>query len=107
MAAAAASLPDLRGMIPELAAWLEDAARIHQRSIDARLAREAALLGRPVTHVLVQPGLFDRRAVRAAESLSESDRSIQAEHHWRIAAFGRARHLHFSARPIGVLIVWR
>lgn len=106
-AQAAASLPDLFAAIPELATWLEGVTRIHERSIDARLAREAALYGRPVAHARVQPGLFDRRALRAAEDISESDRTIQAEHQWRIAALERARRLQPSFTPVGVLIVWR
>jgi superfamily II DNA or RNA helicase len=104
---AIASLPDISATVPDVTVWLEGVTRVHERSIDARLAREAALLGRPVTHALVQPGLFDRRAVRAAEDLSKSDRAIQAEHQWRIAALERARQVHLSCAPIGVLIVWR
>jgi superfamily II DNA/RNA helicase len=104
---AAASLPELSSLIPDLAAWLATATRIHERSIDGRLAREAALHGRPAAQAWVQPGLFDRRALRAAEDVFESDREIHAEHQWRMAALERARPLRLSCAPIGVLIVWR
>lgn len=97
------------GTVPDLAGWFEKATQIHQRSIDSRLAREAALLDRTAANVpdgLVQPGLFDRRALRAAAELSESERAMHAEHQRRIAALERARQLHLSLAPIGVLIVW-
>jgi superfamily II DNA or RNA helicase len=105
-AKAIASLPDISVTIPDLTVWLEGVTRVHEQSIDARLAREAALQGRPVAHALVQPGLFDRRAVRAAEDLSKSDRAIHAEHQWRIAALERARQVRLSCTPIGLLVVW-
>ena len=38
------ALPDTSDTVPELAGWFEKATQIHQRSIDRRLAREAALL---------------------------------------------------------------
>ena len=106
-AAASGALPDMSAVIPDLTAWFEGVTRTHERSIDARVAREAALRGRPAARALVQPGLFDRRALRAAEDLSENDRTIHAEHRSRIAALERARRLRLSCTPIGVLIVWR
>jgi hypothetical protein len=42
-----------------------------------------------------------------ADDRSENDRTIHAEHRWRIAALERARRLRLSCTPIGVLIVWR
>jgi superfamily II DNA/RNA helicase len=106
-AKAASSVPEISSVIPDLAAWLATATRIHERSIDGRLARESSLQSRPAAQAWVQPGLFDRRALRAAEDLFESDREIQAEHQWRMAALERARPLRLSCTPIGVLIVWR
>ena len=101
------ALPPLPELIPGLAGWVETATHVHQRSIDNRLARESALLGRTGAPKLLQPGLFDRRAVRAAEELAEGERSLQAEHHRQIAVLERARSAHLSFTPIAVLIVWR
>jgi hypothetical protein len=80
---------------------------IHERSIDRRLARETALHDRAATNVPIQPGLFDRRALRAAEDLSDTERAIRAEHLRRIAALDRARQTRLTCSPIAVLIVWR
>lgn len=99
--------PHTSGTVPGLADWVEKATQIHQRSIDNRLAREAALLHRASANVAVQPGLFDRRALREADELSERERAIHAEHRRRIAALERARRGHLSSTPIAVLIVWR
>ena len=55
----------------------------------------------------VQPGLFDQRALRAAEDVSDAERAITADHERRIAALERARRLHLSSTPMAVLIVWR
>jgi ERCC4-related helicase len=100
-------LPRPGDTVPDLACWFEKASEIHGRSIDSRLTRETALLGRTSANAPVQPGLFDRRALRAAEEVSEGERALQAEHHRRIAALERARPLYLSCTPIGVLIVWR
>jgi hypothetical protein len=97
----------MAGTVPELAGWVEKATQIHQRSIDCRLAREVALLQRTPANAAVQPGLFDRRALREAEERSESEGAIDADHHRRIAALERSRPLHLSCTPIGALIVWR
>ena len=105
-ARAIAALPHTSDTVPDLTGWFDRATLVHQRSVDARLAREAALGGRTATNALVQPGLFDRRALRAAEELSEVERTIDAEHRRRIAALERARRLHLSCTPIAVLIVW-
>jgi superfamily II DNA or RNA helicase len=107
LAATFAALPDMSVAIPDLTAWFEGVTRTHERASDARVAREAALHGRLAARALVQPGLFDRRALRAAEDLSENDRTVHAEHRSRIAALERARRLRLSCTPIGVLIVWR
>jgi hypothetical protein len=79
----------------------------HETSIDRRRARERALHDRQADTAPVQPGLFDRRALRAAEELSESERAIHAEHRQRIDALDTARRPVFSLTPMAVLIVWR
>jgi hypothetical protein len=97
----------LSDMLPEVAGWFARVTEIHERSIDGRLARETALHDRLARAVAVQPGLFDRRAVRAAEKLSENERATRAEHRRRIAALDRARRLRLSCTPLAVLIAWR
>jgi hypothetical protein len=106
-ARAIACLPDLCNAIPELAGWVARVTEIHERSIDRRLAREIALRDRRAENRPVQPGLFDRRAVRAAEELSGGERAIHAEHGLRIAALDRARRPRVSCTPMAVLILWR
>jgi len=105
-AAAVAALPDLRGT-PDFAAWSAAVTRRHEASIDRRRARERALHDRQAERAPVQPGLFDRRALRAAAEWSDNERAIHAEHRRRIDALERARRPHFSCTPIAVLIVWR
>jgi hypothetical protein len=105
-ASAIAALPDLRGM-PDVMAWFAAVTERHETSIDRRRARERALHDRQAEQAPVQPGLFDRRALRAAEELSESARAIHAEHRRRIDALDRARRPVLSFTPMAVLIVWR
>ena len=105
-AEAIAALPDLH-VTPDLTAWFAAVTERHETSIDRRRAREKALHDRQAEKAPVQPGLFDRRALRAAEELSESERGIHEEHRRRIDALDRARRPVFSFTPIAVLIVWR
>jgi hypothetical protein len=55
----------------------------------------------------VQRGLFDRRAIAAADRLSDVERARHEAHASRLAALERARALNLDLRPAGVLIVWR
>jgi hypothetical protein len=105
--AAIQALPSLPGLIPGLADWLETVTDVHQKAIAGRLARESEILGRTTAARPVQPGLFDRRALRAAEELAEGERAFHAEHRRQIAALERAREARLSCNPIAVLIVWR
>jgi hypothetical protein len=106
-AATIALVSGLSDTLPEVAGWFARVTEIHEKSIDSRVARETALHDRQPGAVAVQPGLFDRRAVRAAERLSESQRAIRAEHRRRAAALDRARRLRLSCTPLAVLIAWR
>ncbi len=90
-----------------MARWFTAVTGIHERSIDRRVTREKALHDRAATNVPVQPGLFDRRALRAAEDLSDTERAIRTEHRQRIAALDRARRTRLSCTPMAVLIAWR
>ncbi len=106
-AQAIACLPDVCDTFPEVADWVAGVTGIHERSIDCRLAREIALHNRATETAPVQPGLFDRRALRAAEELSSGERAIHAEHRLRIAALDRGRRSRVSCIPVAVLILWR
>ena len=105
--AAIAATHDVERLVPDLAEWFTNVRRTHETAVDRRRAREAALRDRPAAVGDVQPGLFDRRAVRAADALSDVDRAIRSEHHRRIEALDRSRSLTLACRPAAVLIVWR
>jgi superfamily II DNA or RNA helicase len=104
---AIASLPDVRETCPDLARWFAGVTQVHDRSIDRRLAREAALHDRPAATGPVQAGLFDRRALRAADDLSDTERAIQAEHRRQMTMLDGARQPRLSCAPMAVLILWR
>jgi hypothetical protein len=106
-AGALATAPGVERLVPGLAAWFADVRQIHETTVDRRLARETALRDRPVAPVSVQPGLFDRRALRAAEDLSDAGRLVRSEHSWQLAALARARSLTLACTPAAVLVVWR
>jgi ERCC4-related helicase len=105
-ATALAALPDLK-RIAGVASWFAAIEHIHERSIDGRRAREAAMQERRTANAPVQPGLFDRRAMREADESSGTDRAIHAEHRRRIEALDRARRPRRSCIPVAVLVVWR
>jgi superfamily II DNA or RNA helicase len=104
---AIAAGPDVERLVPDLAGWFADVRRRHEATVDRRRGREAAMRDRPVTSGAVQPGLFDRRAIRAAEALSDADHAIRDEHQRRIDATDRSRSLTLACRPAAVLLVWR
>jgi hypothetical protein len=99
-----AAIRDFRDV--ETAAWFSAASVIHERSIGRRLQRERALLAQQQDQPAVQPGLFDRRALRAAGHLSNTEHARRREHHERIAALERARGLDLACEPVAVLIAW-
>jgi hypothetical protein len=104
---AIAWVPDVHDAFPETAGWFARAVERHQQSIDRRLTRERAMRDRATAPPPLQPGLFDRRALRAAEACSDTERAIAADHERRLSALERARHLRLSSTAIAVLIVWR
>lgn len=104
---ATACLPDAHDAFPETAGWFTRAVEHHQQSIDRRVTRELAMRDRAAAPAPVQPGLFDRRALRAAEDCSVAERAIAADHERRLSVLERARQLRLASTPIAVLIVWR
>jgi hypothetical protein len=104
---AIAHLPDAHDAFPETAGWFTRAVERHQQAIDRRMNREKAMRDCAVTPAPIQPGLFDRRALRAAEDRSDAERLIAADYERRLLVLERARQLRLSSTPIAVLIVWR
>lgn len=105
--AAAAAVPDITLAVPDVTRWFADVQADHQAAVDRRLAREAALRDRPIVVAALQPGLFDRRTVREAEALTDSERAVRTEHQRRIETLDRSRPLTLACAPAGVLVVWR
>ncbi len=99
--------PRLGDAVPDLASWRAAMERAHDRSVDAQILREAALRDRRVDHTPVQPGLFDRRALVAAERRDERARAAWTEHADRIGRLEARRRLRMAAIPAAVLILWR
>ena len=79
----------------------------HQAGVDGRIAREVELMDRRRDHRVVQPGLFDRRALSAAERLTAAEDVLIDEHRRHIAALERSRALDLRCALSAVLIVWR
>ena len=102
-----AHLPETHEAIPETAAWFARALEQHQQSIDWRVRRETAMRDCATAPAPIQPGLFDRRALRAAEDRSNAERLVAADHERRLSALEHARRVCLSSSPVAVLIVWR
>ena len=104
---ALAALPDLREI-----AGVRELVCGHGEDPRASDRRSAVPARRPCDERLtakapIQPGLFDRRAVREAEETSSADRAIHAEHRLKIDWLDRARPSRLSCTPVAVLVVWR
>ena len=87
--------------------WFSAVQSTHEATIDRQVHREQALRLAPGPRTLVQPGLFDRRAVAAADEQSRLRDDIDAEHERRLATLQRRRALSLVCDPIGVLVAWR
>lgn len=98
---------DIPTLAPEIDSWFEEVRGAHEEAVDRMVAREVDLRDRPLGHVELQPGLFDRRALEAAAAARARDASARAVHERRLAALGRTRALHLDCRPLAVLIAWR
>jgi hypothetical protein len=85
---------------------LRDRARaIHLAAIAAERAREQALGDdHPARHPL-QPGLFDRRALREAELAEAADANRETEHDRRRHALEQARILEERIELAGLLLI--
>jgi hypothetical protein len=93
--------------IPQLSEWFEDVQRAHARAVDLLIARETALLDRRIDIPPVQRGLFDRRALLAADRQSIIDAALQDAARERIARLRYSRLLQLNVTPAGILVLWR
>ena len=98
---------DWRAAVPAVDRWFAGVRQTHEASVDDRTARERALMNRRRDRGLVQPGLFDRRALSAAERLTAAEESVLEDHRRHIDALARSRALELTCAPSAVLIVWR
>jgi len=94
------------GIDPSVDAWVSAARSTHERSIDRQLAREADLRSSPAAPAAAQPGLFDRRALDAADREDRVREATADEHERKIAALARRRALSVTCDPVIVLIAW-
>jgi superfamily II DNA or RNA helicase len=98
---------DVRAALPAVDAWFADVRRTHEAAVAAMLAREHALSDRPRERTVIQPGLFDRRALSASEHLATLEERLLAQHEREIDALERSRPLHLHCVVSAVLILWR
>lgn len=87
--------------------WFSDVQAIHDEAIRRQIARETALDDRDHDCGAVQPGLFDRRALAAAERIETSGAIRTEDRRRHIEALERSRLLRLTSAPSAVLIVWR
>ena len=90
------------GALPRVTAWFEEVQREHASTVDAHTAREATLLGRRTDATPVQRGLFDTRAVAAADRQSALDAAVLDTSRERIRRLEEARRLQLNVTPAGV-----
>jgi hypothetical protein len=95
------------GAIPQLSEWFDDVQRAHAGAVDLQIARETALLDRRIDAPPVQRGLFDRRALVAADRQSIIDAALQQAARERIARLRYSRLLQLNVTPAGILVLWR
>jgi superfamily II DNA or RNA helicase len=95
------------GAIPQLSEWFDDVQRAHAGAVDLQIARETALLDRRIDTPPVQRGLFDRRALVAADRQSIIDAALQQAARERIARLRYSRLLQLNVTPAGILVLWR
>jgi hypothetical protein len=98
---------DLRAALPDVNGWFADVRRVHETAIDARVAREREIREPAQNKHAVQPGLFDRRAVSAADRAADAAERLLEAHRSEIEALERSRELRLTCSVSAVLILWR
>jgi hypothetical protein len=83
-----------------------DTERAYQRSTTMAIDREREIGARPDAAHLLQPGLFDRRAVDDAQAARDTDRAVAMDVAARIRTLEANRALSPRWELAGVLLVW-
>jgi superfamily II DNA or RNA helicase len=107
LASALRDLPDLRAIVPEIERWFADVRDAHAAAVDRRLAREYGISEQRSDRTALQPGLFDRRAVTAAEQATAAGERLLEDHRRHTLALQRSRALHLTCVLSAVLVAWR
>ena len=93
--------------VPAIVEWFAAAAQSHDAAVSARIGRERELLDRPRTRAALQPGLFDRRAVAAAERALTGEETTAMLHRRSLDRLERSRTLELTCAVSGVLVLWQ
>jgi superfamily II DNA or RNA helicase len=95
--------------IPQVPEWFDDVQRAHAGAVELQIARETALLDQRIARdtTPVQRGLFDRRALAAADRQSIVDAALEEAARERIARLRCGRLLELNVTPAAVLVLWR
>jgi len=92
---------------PTLDEWSRGVRALHEQSVQRVLDRLYALrTAATESHVPVQPGLFDRRAIAAMSSDKLAHDRRSSEYQERIQAVERSRVLELTCEPAALLIAW-
>lgn len=93
--------------LPGVADWFQQVRVAHEDSVQRALDRLHALRTmRNGSHVPVQPGLFDRRALAAAAGGRDAEDRLASACEDRIGALERTKALELQCDPAAVLIAW-
>lgn len=92
---------------PAVREWWAAAQAVQDESVRRRMAREQALLGERRRIAVVQPGLFDSRALDMASRRSDVENRRRDEHEAYARALEHERALRLECSLEALLIVWR
>jgi superfamily II DNA or RNA helicase len=106
-AAEAGQVKDPRPLAPDIDRWFDSVRAEHDAAMRRHITREAGLRERGPDRRPLQPGLFDGRAVAAAERAAIAEHLTEETRATRIAALERARTLQLTFEPSAILVIWR
>ena len=106
-AAEAEQVIDSRLLAPDIDRWFEAVRTGHDAAMRRHIAREAGRHDRDPERRPLQPGLFDGRAVMAAERAAVAEQVMEETRATRMAALERARTLELACEPSAILLLWR
>jgi superfamily II DNA or RNA helicase len=93
--------------LPEVSEWHAGVSEIHRAAVRSRMAREEQLGRVPQLPVPVQPGLFDRRALKDAELRQDAGERRRREHDRHLRALAASLDIRLECTVAAVLIAWR